>query len=428
MMQDTHSETKVPTISEDKAEGVFFEGAIEASQLDVNAVRIKLMDWVLMLILSTRARRVLGLLAQMCRHDPNDPFFLRCYPSQKTIAAKLGISVRSVSYAVQELKQKELIEVKLIRTSLGKDKIRHELTVYKLKAPFSKEQQGSESQVTLSKSKQESQITPSKTPNGERVSKGQKTAKKPTLSKTQESLGNVAFSKSVQESQVLPPKTPNGAPVSKTQESLGNVASHNESFKTKKNICADAHASKEGKADAAKEAAAAVPGQAAAVSKSANRVSRRDAVSGAQGRKERANVARIRAKHDAWLLQRRDRISRRLDQLQITNENARAFCLNPEYIDHIESELFARYHDQANDPEGVLHALRLLRDYNLPARRSKVIDDCLTHLDEKGVFADSAIKTVFRNPYLAWDIIGGCNWEYTNGRQLASKLGGYSVQ
>lgn len=371
-MKYTAQSNKVPTISEDKAEGVFFEGAIEASQLDVNAVRIKLMDWVLMLTLSTRARRVLGLLAQMCRHDVNDPWFLKAFPSQKTIAAKLGVSVRTVSYAVQELKNKELITVQLIRTSLGKDKIRHELTVYKLLAPFSK---------------------------------------------TQESLGNFALSKSAQESQVLPPKTPNGAPVSKTQESLGNVALQNESFKTKKNICADAHASKEGKADAA------VPGQAAAVSKSANKVSRRDAVSGAvqgeRANKERANVARIRKQADAWVRQRTERVRKRLDQLQITNENARAFCLNPEYIDAIESELFYPHH---LDKEQVLNALRFLRDFNLPGKRSKVIETCLDHLQEKKCFADEAIKSVFRNPHNAWHIIGGCNWDRTTGKQLAGML------
>ena len=131
------------------------------------------------------------------------------------------------------------------------------------------------------------------------------------------------------------------------------------------------------------------------------------------------NVAKIRAKHDTWLTQRRDRISKQLDQLNITDTAARAFCLDVEYIDHIESVVFCTHY---SDHEQALNAILFLRDYQLPQKRSQVIETCLVHLQEKDIFADAAIKTVFRSPYQAWDIIGGCNWERTTGKKLVRML------
>lgn len=318
------------------------------TDLTTNEVRFKLMDWVLMLALSTRARRVLGLLVQMARHDPNDELYLKCFPSQRTIAAKLGISIRTVARAMAELKEKGHVSVQLIRTSLGKDKIRHELTVYRLNAPFSK---------------------------------------------VPESLENVALSKSTQESQVLPPKTANGAPVSKVPESLGNVASHNEAFKERRKYSADAHNS--------------------------DRTSKAEST-----QKERPNISKARRMDKEWTEKKRQFNRRRLDDLGITKtdtiggKGVREFCLNADYIDHAYNVLRSRHFNK----DRTVNELRDCMEWKIPAKRGQVIEQCLSSLKEKNCFATDAVHAVFRNPYQAWHIIGGCNWKCTTGKALVGML------
>ena len=83
--------------------------------------------------------------------------------------------------------------------------------------------------------------------------------------------------------------------------------------------------------------------------------------------------------------------------------------------------MFKHYASRRTDREHVIYELEKLPT-NGCGKRSVLIQQCLKHLDEKGCFANKAVEAVFQNPERAWDVIGGCNWERTNGRQLADML------
>ena len=131
---------------------------------------------------------------------------------------------------------------------------------------------------------------------------------------------------------------------------------------------------------------------------------------------ERANIERFRAWDVERTARRLQRIQDRLQEIGLIDPALCKFCMDAEYIDHVEGRVFADrtlYY--------VTEGLTTLRSFP-PDKRSWVIGECLSALAEKDCYANSAIRAVFSHPYRAWHIIGGCHWERTTGKKLMQML------